>query len=329
MSAWRCVLIAAMFAPASLAQSMAFEGGDGKTRVEIHEIPSEELTAEAKERQIWLAGVEKRLRRINAEYFRVRNVQIRQVGISEMRDYDDPAVWPTMLEVFKRSGDDVWIAMLDMFADHETDEGDATLAWIATFEDNDFIREAASKRLHQRLAASGEARPSERIASVVAFGLKSDEDQVLENAANLANRLNLIEAIPALINAQAQGTTVRTGRNDGGGGALAYILVGTQVAFVSDLTPVVGDSAVGFDPTVSVATDGVVLSISDAVVITYRLEVHNALVGLSSRAWGQSTADLGFDQRDWHEWYEDEFVPYMDEQRRAEIAARLEKDGAG
>lgn len=328
MSAWRCVLMAAIFAPACHAQSMAFEGGDGKTRVVVHEAEGE-MTAEAKERQRWLAGVEKSLRRLNAEYFRVRSVQIRQVGISELRDYNDPAVWPTMLEVFDRSGDDVWEAMLDMFADHESDEGDATLAWIATFEDNEFARDEATKRLNGRLVTSGEARPSDRVSSVVALGLQSDDNDVLTNAANLANRLNLVEAIPALINAQLSGQSVRTGRTDGGGGALAYILVGTQVSFVSDLTPVVGDSAVGFDPTVSVVTDGVVLSIGDAVVITYRTEVHNALVGLSSRAWGQSTAELGYDQRDWHDWYKDEFVPYMDEQRRAEIEARLKDQDAG
>lgn len=328
MHAWCSVVTATLIVPATACLGqMAFETDDGKTRVKIHEVPAE-LDAEAKERQRWLSGVEQKLRRINAEFFRVRNVQMRQVGISQLRDYNDPAVWPTMLDVFDRAGDDVWIAMLDMFADHESDEGDATLAWIATFNDSEDIRDEAGARLEVRLAASDEERPSGRIASVVALGLDSDENHVLTNAANLANRLNLIEAIPALINAQASGTSVRSGRT-GGGGALAYILVGTQVSFVSDLTPVVGDSAVGFDPTVAVVTDGVVLSIGDAVVTTYRTEVHTALVGLSSRAWGQSTADLGWDQRAWHEWYKDEFVPYMDEQRRAEIDARLKAQGAG
>jgi type II secretory pathway component GspD/PulD (secretin) len=42
-------------------------------------------------------------------------------------------------------------------------------------------------------------------------------------------------------------------------GQTANIFVVTQQAFVSDLMPVVGDSAVGFDPTVAVASEGVTM----------------------------------------------------------------------
>ena len=74
-------------------------------------------------------------------------------------------------------------------------------------------------------------------------------------------------------------------------GALADILVATQQAFVQDLQPVVGDSAVGFDPELGVVTSGTILRVMGAYVVTYRTEVHNSLVGLSSRAWGgRSTA---------------------------------------
>jgi hypothetical protein len=68
---------------------------------------------------------------------------------------------------------------------------------------------------------------------------------------------------------------------------------------------------VAFDPTVSVITEGSVLAVSGGAVVTYRYEVHNALVGLTSAAWGQSTAKLGFDKKAWEQWYTGEFLPYM------------------
>ena len=48
-------------------------------------------------------------------------------------------------------------------------------------------------------------------------------------------------------------------------GQTSNIYVATQVAFVSDLTPVVSDSAVGFDPTVSAVSEGVRLLVEGTV----------------------------------------------------------------
>lgn len=48
-------------------------------------------------------------------------------------------------------------------------------------------------------------------------------------------------------------------------GQTANIYVASQVAFVSDLTPVVGDSSVGFDPDVDVVTEGVTLLVEGTV----------------------------------------------------------------
>jgi type II secretory pathway component GspD/PulD (secretin) len=48
-------------------------------------------------------------------------------------------------------------------------------------------------------------------------------------------------------------------------GQVANIFVVTQQAFVSDLEPVVGDSAVGFDPEVSVASEGVTMSVEGVI----------------------------------------------------------------
>ncbi len=48
-------------------------------------------------------------------------------------------------------------------------------------------------------------------------------------------------------------------------GQRAYVLVSTQLAFVSDLTPAVGTGAVGFQPTLSVVSSGIVLDVEGTV----------------------------------------------------------------
>jgi hypothetical protein len=62
-------------------------------------------------------------------------------------------------------------------------------------------------------------------------------------------------------------------------------------------------------------------------VITYRFEVHNALVGMSSEAWGQPTDRLGFDIPKWRKWYTDDFLPAMaQKQEAAKTAAPANED---
>ncbi|MBY0261308.1 MAG: hypothetical protein K2Q20_03145, partial [Phycisphaerales bacterium] len=82
-------------------------------------------------------------------------------------------------------------------------------------------------------------------------------------------------------------------------------------SFVSGLTPIVGNSAVGFNPQVSVLNTGTVLRIIDANVVTYRTEVTVALGALASRNWGgQSVTHLGSNPEAWAHWYREEFTPY-------------------
>jgi hypothetical protein len=83
--------------------------------------------------------------------------------------------------------------------------------------------------------------------------------------------------------------------------------VGTQETFVSDLTPVVGPSAVAFDPQLDVVTSGTVLRISDAVVYEYHYEIHNPLTRLTSRLTDTDTRPLGWDAEKWTRWYTKEF----------------------
>ena len=261
-------------------------------------------------------GVEKALKQIRAKYFRAtKSAEMRQVGILEIRKYDDPAYFPLLIELFEDEDAAARRAILDHLCDIGTDEADATVAWTAVFDDDKAFRTEAADRIGKRYAKSGGERAvCNRVKSVVAIGLRSKDDDTAAAAAGLASILKLYEAIPMLINAQVVGGG---SGSDNGDGALAYILVGRQVAFVSDLQPVVGDNAVAFDPTVGVVTEGVVLRVIDAFVITYRMDVHAALVGLSSDGWGgQSTAALGWDGKKWHEWYAKEFVPH-----RAQLAA--------
>lgn len=70
-------------------------------------------------------------------------------------------------------------------------------------------------------------------------------------------------------------------------GQRANISVATQTSFVSDLTPVVSDSAVSLDPTVDVVSDGVVLDLTGVVSADRRYVTLNVQTALS---------DISFDE---------------------------------
>lgn len=264
--------------------------------------------------------IEKDLKKVRAKYFRsTRNTETRQLGILEIRKHTDPAVFPLLLSTFEGEGSDAEDAVFDHLRDLKIDEADATLAWASIHGQSPDYRQRATRRLLVRTGELGEI--SYRVKSAVALGLREQANQPLTAAAQLASTLGLYEAIPMLIQAQV-GTSGGSGGGNtaAGNGALAYIIVGRQEAFIANVTPVVGDSAVAFDPQLAVVTEGVVMRVIDAVVITYRVEVHAALVALSTKGFGgQSTAKLGYDQRAWRTWYANEFVPYC---RKMEQAAK-------
>ncbi|MCW5776630.1 MAG: hypothetical protein KIS87_09345 [Phycisphaeraceae bacterium] len=264
----------------------------------------QEWAAQQKQRR----ELERELQRLRATYFRdTRAVERRQVGIAELRKYTEPFAYPSLLEVFKRDGWDVRTAILDMLQDQATDEADATLAWVAVFDHDPALKVNAEERLLKRIAKTGEV--SDRIKLVLAGGLQRDRNADAASAAGIIRTLRLHDMIPLLIASQVRGET--RGATEARNSSLGWIVIGQQIAFVSDLTPVVADSAVGFDPTLSVVTEGVVLRVIDAVVVTYRVEVHNALVGLTSELWGRSTAGLGWDREAWMRWYNSDFLPHM------------------
>lgn len=281
--------------------------------------PSDPALAQQRIDPAKLREIERELRKLRQQFFRgSRSTEIREAGIAKLRqDYNDPALYSMLLEVFEREEPDVQRAILNMFAEQESDEADSAIAWTAVFGEHQQLRQLALETLQRRFAVKETFEPQipRAVSSVVQAGLGRSDDKLVEWSASVAQSLKLYEAIPWMVTAQAQA------RGSGRTGPLATIMIGQQQAYVSDLTPVVGDRAVAFDPTLAVVTDGVVMQVFDAVVVTYRMGVHTSLVEMTSDAWGRPTDRLGFDPRDWGRWLNEDFLPYLAERRAQEGAA--------
>lgn len=256
------------------------------------------------------AELERELRKLRLKHFgTIKKPEIRQEGIALLRTYNDPIVFPALVKIFERERHDVRIAILDMLKDHASEEGDTTLAWIAAFDRDAEIRQGAIERFKARTGG----KIPDRVRFMILQALRSNSDEKMNGAAEFAESLKLFDAIPWLISAQFGGP----GSGGGSGGVseprgdLAYIVIGNQTAFVSDLTPIVADSAVAFDPTLSTLTTGVILRIQDAVVTTYRTVIQTVLVRMSTEAWGQSTEGLGYDGGKWWNWYRQDYLPAL------------------
>lgn len=283
--------------------------------------PSQRAVNEFNKRK---AQYSKEMKRIRLKHFgTINKTEIRQAGIAKLREYTDPAAFGAMLEIYQDEGMDVRLAVLDHLASQKSLEGDGVLAYCAVFDKNAEARSAARERLAKR-EARGEFVPNV-IQNVVAAGLSSRKPREAAAAGELARSLALFQAIPMMAAAQAQPAgQYWGGQPDDPSKSLAYILVGTQRSYVADLTPVVGEGAVAFDPQVGVITEGVVLRVINAYVFQYNVDLHNTLVGMTSDAWGQPTAHLGWDKQKWQEWYDRDFGPMLqkqaDEKARAAVA---------
>lgn len=265
-----------------------------------------ETLALYRSRQGELRKVERELRRLNALYFRTRHEETRQIGIHRLRQYTDPMAYPAMLEVFARSGDDVRGAILDHLASLENNDADTTLAWAAVFGRDERWRADARERLSSRIERVGSV--SEPIRFIVEGAITKHNQEEVIAGAEVADLLSIYEAIPHLINAQVSGGSSEARE---GNGSLAWIVIGKQISFVSDLTPIVADSAVAFDPQLSVVTEGVILRVDDAVVVTYLPQVNGILNRLGSRLTGESTAGMGYDLAAWRKWRAEVYEPTM------------------
>lgn len=318
MRGMRSVVIGAVWALAGLSAS-------GQTMVQpgvtVHEegevvVPSwviEELAdvdaetlALYRSRQAEMRKVERELRRLNALYFRTGHEETRQIGLHRLRQFTQPAAFPAMLEVFGRSGDDVREGVLDHLASLEDHDADTTLAWAAVFGRDGAWRESARERLSARVEAEGSV--SEPIRFIVEGALSKHNQEEMIAGAEVADLLSIYEVIPHLINAQVGGGSSEARE---GSGSLAWIVIGNQISFVSDLTPIVADSAVAFDPQLSVVTEGVILRVDDAVVVTYLPQINRVLNRLGSRLTGQATDGMGYDLAAWRRWHDEVYLPTM------------------
>jgi hypothetical protein len=266
-----------------------------------------ETRAKLLEQRAARVALERDLKKLRFKYFSSSFTEARQQGILKLKEVTDPAAFPLFISLFERDKEDVRKAIIEHLQDIATPEADATLAWGAVYDHEAWFRKAAAGALNKRFEQTGEV--SAPVRSVVAQSLRSEQEPTIASGARLAQMLNLYDAIPMLINAQVSGAP---SGGEGGGGSLAYIIVGKQQAFVADLTPVVADAAVAFDPTLGVVTEGVVMRVIDAVVITYRTEVYGALKGLASAGYKQPV-DYGWDTAKWHEWYTKDFVPFREQ----------------
>jgi hypothetical protein len=257
----------------------------------------------------------KRIRLIAHEYLgEVRVEALRARGLAELRELDDPAAFEAMISELARERDDVRLAMLDHFAAQGA-EGQAALARVAIYDDDPGIRQEATRRV---------TRPaSPLVLRELDAALRSPRHSWANNAGALAGGLGALKTIPLLIFAQATADPVR------GQGDLAWIAVGTRRAFVQRIEAVVENDVGAFRVIPGMISEGVILRVVDAVAVSYRTDVHRSLVAMTTEAWGRPTDDLAYDIRAWWQWYNTEFVPFINENERSRRAAGAAEGPAG
>lgn len=316
------LLVAVIAAPAS-GQGLSFPaspGGVAVLRIPPEMDPHSPEGIRLREMAVKRRGYELELREFKKGYFgRRMDRSVRDMGLEKIRGYEDPAAFPLLSKILADAGDDVRDAVLDHYADLDTPEADAALAWEAVYHRNAGWREAAMDRLAAR--HRGGREPAQLVVDVLANGLREREEPVVVRASAAAAQLSLLQLIPLM--AQAQVTTAGTGGGGGPRGDLAYIFIGRQTAFIADLVPVVSDSAVAFDPQVGVISEGVILRVTDAFVAEYRPAVNGILTGMADDLTGFSTASLGYDVPAWLDWYTGEIQPVLQAGLRP---SRLDRD---
>ncbi len=244
-------------------------------------------------------------RALKSKYFGQHTAALRQTGLTQLRAYTDAASLEPMWTVLQSESDDVRLAVLDHLAGRAS-AGQALLARIAVHDKNSAIRAEATRRIAQP--------PTESVLQVLDESLRSNEHVVVNNAGLLAGNIHAIEALPALIFAQFSQDT-QTSEGD-----LAWIAIGTQRSYVQNLVPVTGDNSGAFSPVIGQVIEGVVMRVADCIVTTYRADVHNSLISMSSFDTGTDTSYLAWDMRAWARWFNQEYVP-MKQREARELAA--------
>lgn len=288
--------------PTGLLTPITEEGGLPRIYSKLYD-----LTAEERRHRAAVRDYAKQIRLIRTKHFgQIKVKKIRDEGIAQLSEFTDAAAFGAMIRELERETDEIRLAMLDHFA-KQGQEGQAALAWVAIYDFNAAMQNEATRRMTEPV--------SEPVRYLLDRALRSKKHEVANSAASLAGSLNVLEAIPLLIFAQAVGE-----RTDADVGDLAWIAIQTQTAFVSGLTPVVGDNTGAFQPIISTLSEGVVMRVVDAVVISYRTTVHDSLVNMTSGDWGQPTEPMGYNIKAWWDWYNTQYVPFKNEQaKQAEL----------
>lgn len=263
--------------------------------------------------------LERALNGIRAKHFGgMRSSEIRKDGWRRFREALEEFAQPlpgeaisVALDVLEREATDVRLALLTFLSEQGTEQGDAALAWVSCFEGDEQVREAGLELLVARAETAGLPFGAKLVLD---RALRSGRDAHAAASARAIEALGLLEAIPLLITAQVSGAG---GSVSDANGAKAYILVGQQRTYVAGLTPVVGNSTVAFQPEMATLTTGSLLVVGDSMVTSYRTEVHESLVRMTTAAWGRSTAYLGWDVDGWRRWHREVFEPFLHEQASA------------
>lgn len=268
------------------------------------------------------AAAEKSLRRIRFEHFSKIKPEVRKAGIAKLAEFTDGPSFAAMLEVLRGEQDDVRRAMIDQMGAVKSDAAVTTLAFAAINEEDSALRSMAREKLNSVVRATGKRPAGVDTAIINALERNKAAPVAAGAAARVVQTLGILEAIPTLIQAQVAGGS---GGQTSAGTAISWIMIGNQRAYVADLTPVVGDGAVGFDPTPGVLSEGVVLAIGDAVVTTYHSEVHQVLVEMTSNLAGKDTSPMGYSQARWAQWYHTDFPVILAQREARKQAEQKEK----
>jgi len=239
---------------------------------------------------------------------------MRAIGIRRLREYTDPASFELLTSLFFDEDDETRDAVLVHLASLDTPEADAAIAWEAVYNEKAKHRAASL----ETLVELSDLRPTPTLVTdVVRSGLRERSDAPAEAAAHAAASLRLFELIPLMASAQVAGGQAADPQGD-----LAWIFVGSQQTFVADVQPIVSNNTVAFDPQLAVVSEGTILRVSGAYVAIYRVAINRSLIGMTSEAWGRSTASMGYDTGAWHAWYDNEFKPFLAAEVTAEPQAQ-------
>ncbi len=255
---------------------------------------------------------------------------VAQAGVAELertlKASANPRKYAVALDVFRRSDARARSALLEVMAQDGSDGALGALAFLSCREDEAY-GERATALLIERAET---ARKSPSVLWVVQRMLAQPHVPTASRAAGLVDAIDLIDAVPMLIVTQT--FSHDDGRSQSLGTAediqVKEDAVERELWFGIRLAPPVYETLEGRSGIIDY--ERVYTSprmprdyskrASHQQTDFYRGEVHDALIEVTTRAWGQSTEYLGWDVELWKKWYIEEFQPAMLAKRAVEQA---------